>query len=126
MLGLEESNRRVNERRLYRDGINLEGRTDFGRPADPYYASDSAVLVDKLDAAGTTLLAREKHYFYAGTSVSNNTFEYSHWLAEKEYKTEEIDTANCTLATCASVLKRVEYTWQLSVNDVRAFPSRTL
>jgi len=68
--------------------------------------------VDQLDPAGTTLLSRTKHYFYSLNSVGVRPFDYPTWDSGKEYQTEIIDTTNCTPATCATVLRRINLVWQ--------------
>jgi RHS repeat-associated protein len=96
--------RRVFEKRVYRDTNTQENKTVF-----------NGWTVDVLDPSGTTLLGREKHYFYGspfGNSVLPRPFDYPPWNEGKEYQTEVIDTANCTPATCGTVLRRTNQTWQ--------------
>jgi RHS repeat-associated protein len=110
--------RRVGERRVYPDGgtgAAFEGRMTY---SSAYITGvGDAVTVDRLDQNGA-LLARTKHYYHG--SASGSLFDdlptgYMPWKDGREYKTEEFDTANCTVATCAAVLRRTEQTWQQPV-----------
>jgi RHS repeat-associated protein len=93
--------RRVKERRVYADGVNLEGKTTYSEP------TGDVVTVDHLNPSGT-LLAREKHYFQgnAGNLMFGTTgISYPAKLDGREYKTELFHTDGTT------VLKRIENTW---------------
>ncbi|HYV24763.1 MAG TPA: RHS repeat-associated core domain-containing protein [Pyrinomonadaceae bacterium] len=106
--------RRVSEKRIYRDANNQESKTLFASTAS--YSSPSSVIVDQLDPSGTVLLSRVRHYFNASPIAGNNVgvspFDYPVWTDGKEYQTEIIDTANCTPATCSTVLRRTTQVWQ--------------
>lgn len=87
----------------------------YGKPVVTFSGNSaySIVVVDQLNPDGTTLLAREKHYFNGNpTTISQDAISYPSWLTGREYQTEAIDTANCTPTTCANVLQRIFNYWQ--------------
>jgi RHS repeat-associated protein len=88
-----EIRRQMTERRVYRDGVTLEGKVTYGAG------------VDSFDANGT-LLARSKHYFHAGVCPGDPLLSHSQWNEGKEYQTEEYAADGVT------VLRRVNHTWQ--------------
>jgi RHS repeat-associated protein len=102
--------RRVTERRVYSDGVTLENRTTFERPADNG-AADITVEVAQYDNA-SGLLARSKHYYHGSPRESflwSLTAEtnYSKWQDGKEWKTETYDTDG-------SLKQQVTNTWEQS------------
>jgi len=95
--------RRASVKRVYKDVNTLESKTVFGGTVDTFDAND-------------TLLTRQKHYFYGAPSGSGGSpFYYPGWSDGKEYQTEIIDTANCNVSTCATVLRRTVNSWQQGV-----------
>jgi RHS repeat-associated protein len=106
--------RRVIERRTYANGTTLESKTTFSRPESVVGSTLGYVVVDQMNAAGT-LLARQKHYFHgsAADSLDNTgifaSLAYPGWKEGREWKTEMLDDDGAT------VLKRVEHTWQQPV-----------
>lgn len=96
--------RRVLQRRAYPNGSTLEGIMTISREGGPRQ-------VDHLKADGTTLLAREKHYFYgaASSSLTQGPLDYPNWQDGKEYQTEAISSDGAT------VLRRENNTWQQGV-----------
>ena len=106
--------RRVVERRMYADGVTLEGKqtyfATYSSSEDPTPWS-TTVTVDQVSPGGT-ILAREKHYFYGSGAASlfrqsdpTNQHLYSAWKEGKENQTEALDTNGVT------VLRRVTNTW---------------
>jgi RHS repeat-associated protein len=104
-LSLPEIYRRVLRRRTYLDaGSTLESLTTYSRPegnAPPY------VEIDHLKSDQTTLLARERHYFYGNASLSfgQGPLDYPAWREGREYQTEFYAEDGHTL------LKRINQTW---------------
>jgi RHS repeat-associated protein len=106
--------RRLVERRVYSDGVSLEGKqtysATYSSSQDPTPWS-TTVTVDHVNPGGT-LLAREKHYFYGSGAASlfrqsdpTNQHLYSGFKEGKETQTEAIDTDGVT------VLRRVVNNW---------------
>lgn len=93
--------RRVIERRVYADGVSLEGKTTYSNEIS------SPVTVDSRDATGT-LLARSKHYFHGSPVNSLDQFptEYSEYREGREYRTEAFASNGTTL------LRQTTSTWQ--------------
>jgi RHS repeat-associated protein len=92
--------RRVIERRVYADGISLEGYTTFSD------LSSGVATVDQLSASGT-LLARTKHYFYGNprNSFGATGISYPGRFEGREYKTESYAADGVTL------LRSEQMTW---------------
>ncbi len=92
--------RRLTERRVYSDGVTLEGKTTYSEGVSP-------VTVDIRDASGI-LQARSKHYFYGSPidSLNQQPTEYSKWKNGREYRTEAFASDGTTL------LSVTESTWQ--------------
>jgi hypothetical protein len=106
--------RRVIERRVYSDGVSLEGKqtysANYSNSEDPTPWT-TTVTVDNVSPGGA-LLTREKHYFHGSgaaslfrQSDSTNQHLYSAWEEGKESQTETIDTNGVT------VLRRVVNTF---------------
>jgi RHS repeat-associated protein len=101
--------RRVYERRVYSDGSTLTGKTTYSKPqsvSGDVTSHQVYVIVDHLSSDGTTVLARETHYFY-GNPIDSlfppSAFSYARWKDGKEFQTEYgITTA----------LRRVVQNWQ--------------
>jgi RHS repeat-associated protein len=93
--------RRVTERRVYADGVNLEGKTTYSN------VIASPITVDVRDGVGA-LLARSKHYFNGNpyNSLDQSPTEYSEWKEGREYKTEVFASNGTTL------LRQTQNTWQ--------------
>lgn len=105
--------RRVRERRVYPDGVTLEGKTVYKAKSssdkDPRPWT-TAVTVEQLDSAGKTLSC-DKHYFLGSAPASllqlkSSYALYSAWNEGKEYQTEALDRDGRT------VLRRVKNTYQ--------------
>jgi RHS repeat-associated protein len=102
--------RRTVARRVYPDGATLESQTTYSLDTS---TGSEVVTVDELNPQGTALLRRSKHYFFGAPPVGPvSPVGYSAWTEGREYRSESIDTANCTPSTCATVLRRVEETWR--------------
>ena len=100
--------RRVLQRRVYLDaGITLEGLMTYSRP-ESTTGTAAYVEVDHLKADGSTLIARERRYFYgaASSSLLQGPLDYPGYLEGKEYQTEAISSDGVT------VLRRVVHNWQ--------------
>jgi RHS repeat-associated protein len=114
--------RRIVERRVYKEGGQLEGVTTFG-PCDgvaPGFGN-SCMQVDRLDphpspdasscahpTTGRRLVSRTRHFFH-GTPVPGLYSEpthYSAWDEGKEFKTESYACDGTTL------LRQVEQAWR--------------
>jgi RHS repeat-associated protein len=100
--------RRVAERRVYRDGATLEGKSLFNDFRNPAVSID--VVVDH-QAPNGGLLAQEKHYFFGDPAFSllpepgpNQPF-YSNWKEGREHQTEEFDASG-------NALRRTIHTWE--------------
>jgi RHS repeat-associated protein len=113
--------RRIVERRVYKDGGSVpESRTTYSRP-ELYPSESGPVQVDHLDSSGTTLLAREKHYFYntaLQSIIAAKPTGYPFWTDGKEYKAETFDGAGTT------VLRRVEHTWTQGTGPAPPYNAR--
>jgi RHS repeat-associated protein len=101
--------RRVWERRVYSDSSTLVGKTAYSKPQNVSGAVSSHqvyVIVDHLASDGTTVLAREKHYFF-GDPIDSlfppDAFSYPAWKDGKEFQTEYGIT---------TTLRRVVQNWQ--------------
>lgn len=96
--------RGVAERRVYADGVNLEGQVAYSIEASPR-------TVEGYDAGGT-LLTRSKHYFHGNPldSLAQFPTDYSGWREGREYKTEHFGVTNGVAS--AEPLRRVEKVWQ--------------
>jgi hypothetical protein len=96
--------RRTMTRRVYSDGMTLEGLMVNTVSND---ATTSTVVVDHLKPDGT-LLAREKHYFYSNyqASLLGGGVSYPVWSEGFEYQTESLS------ADGATVLRRQTLTMQ--------------
>src|SRR5215216_1176527 len=97
--------RRVSERRLYKDGVNLENKITYSNPG-----LGQGVEVKTFNSAGT-LLAYSKHY-HCGSALESMSSEYATPisyplnLAEgREIQTDVFSTNGTT------VLRRVQNTW---------------
>jgi len=111
--------RKVTEKRIYPDGVNLERITTFTPTysippgySTPYvsysgYSASTSVDIDDLDAQ-RRLLSRVRHY-YIGVpfdSVFKSSLDYPGWKEGRETKTEYFATNGTT------VLRRVQMTTQ--------------
>ena len=100
--------RRVVEKRVLPDGVNVESRTTFSRPetcADAYCTGGMTNLgyvdVDEKDA-NYNLLARQRHYFNGGGAAKSIT---QHWIIPpivndmegRETQTDSYDSNGTTL-----------------------------
>ena len=102
---LPEIYRRVLRRRTYRDaGSTLEGLTTYSKPEG---TASAYVEIDHLKSDQTTLLSRERHYFYgaASSSFSQDPLSYARWREGREYQTEYYAADGQTM------LKRIDQTW---------------
>jgi RHS repeat-associated protein len=92
--------RRVVERRIYADGVNLESRTTYSNDVNP-------MVIDHLKPTGE-LISREKHYFYGDprTTFFLSSVSYEGWNDGREYKTQLLSNDGTT------ELRRVENSWQ--------------
>ena len=97
--------RRVSERRLYKDGSNLENKITYSNPG-----MDEVIEVKTFDSSGT-VLAFSKHY-HTGSALESMTSEfatpisYPLNLAEgREWQREVLSTNGAT------VLSRVQNSW---------------
>lgn len=101
--------RRVTERRVYPDGVNLESRTTYSSGL-----SGAPVTVDIKNASGT-LVARSKHYFFGNpfNSLDQLPTEYSEWRDGRESETEVFDSNGTTLLqeTTNSWQQRASVAW---------------
>lgn len=106
--------RRVVERRTYKDGATLEGRTDYTE----YTATPSGDYIEVDNYDGSTLKSGDRHYYSGGTG--HNSFiqqtdatgyplTYPAWDQGRETITEAYDTNGTSLTT---VLRRITNTWQ--------------
>ncbi|HEY3104078.1 MAG TPA: hypothetical protein VGJ69_10825, partial [Pyrinomonadaceae bacterium] len=108
--------RRVVEKRVLPDGVNVEGRTTFSRPESCVSTSCTYgmtnlgyVDVDEKDA-NANLIARQRHYFNGGGAAYSIT---QHWIIPpivddmegRETQTEAYDSNGATL------LRRLVNTW---------------
>src|SRR5882724_5868287 len=101
VLGINpEIMRRVIERRVYSDGINLEGYTTFSD------LSGGVATLDQLNGGGT-LVSRTKHYFYGdpNNSLYQRGIDYAARFDGREYKTETYAADGLTL------LRSEQMTW---------------
>ena len=97
----EKIYRRVIERRVYPDGVTLEGYTTFTD------VISGVATVDQFTANGS-LLSRTKHYFYgapANSLVAATGISYPAKLDGREYKTESYAADGLTL------LQSEQLTW---------------
>jgi RHS repeat-associated protein len=99
--------RRVVERRVYKDGTTLEGRTTYSDQG-----AGGEVVVRNFNAGGTWL-SGSRHYFHGDARSSIPMSEYSAvsyptWNYGREYRTETLLTDDATPA----VGQRVEHEWQ--------------
>ncbi|HEV8589320.1 MAG TPA: RHS repeat-associated core domain-containing protein [Pyrinomonadaceae bacterium] len=100
--------RRVVEKRVLADGVNVEGRTTFSRPESCVSTSCTYgmtnlgyVDVDEKDASGN-LIARQRHYFNGGGAAYSIT---QHWIIPpivddmegRETQTDRYDANGTTL-----------------------------
>lgn len=113
----EGTYRRLVERRVYEDGVNQTSRMTISKPeyvnsclaCNPQ--NEGYVEVDHYD--GTTLLKRERHYYYGSAYASISSAgptRYSNWREGKEYMMELYDSDGTTL------LRQVQYEWQQKAN----------
>jgi RHS repeat-associated protein len=87
LFGLAGVHRRVTKKKVYTDaGATLAEETNYSRPLGP------VVVVDRLAPGTSTVLAREKRYFFgdptSGMSYSNEPTSYELWDKNIEYKVE--------------------------------------
>jgi len=102
--------RRVVERRVYPNGVSLEGKMTYANSedTDSTLGYVTSVTADHLDASSTRK-AREKHYFYgwASSSFFQSPLGYPNWKESREYQTDAIDPVGGT-----TVLRRSANNWQ--------------
>ena len=101
--------RELIEKRVYKDGATLEGRTILGTCSDSLPPDQACRQIDQVDPAdNNSLMTRAKH-FYFGTAGPTGLFKeeihYSKWNEGKEFKTELFAKNGTT------VLQRVETNW---------------
>ena len=102
--------RRVKKRRVYPDGVTVEGETVYNETIDQV-ARAVYVEVDKYDQPGGTLLEREKHDFdgdpifpFFGMLPT----DYPSWKESREYQTEKYAVIN---GVVGPVLQRTATAW---------------
>src|SRR6185369_5178048 len=84
--------RELTEKRVYKDGTTLEGRTILGTCSDTLPPGQTCRQIDQVDPGdNNSLMTRVKH-FYFGTPGPTGLFKeeihYPKWNEGKEYKTE--------------------------------------
>src|SRR6266404_1145893 len=89
--------RRVSERRVYADGVNLESKQVYTAT----YSGTTTTAVEERDA-GNNLLAKSQHYFYSDPISSISTgyfsvFSYSNWQEGREFKSESLAADGTTV-----------------------------
>lgn len=105
--------RRVIERRVYPDGVNMEGRTTFSRPefriSEGNYGTAGFVTVENFDPAGA-LKSATKHHFHGSATASliRHFPNWTTWKEGKEHTTEQLDLNG-------TVLMRTVNDWQQGV-----------
>jgi RHS repeat-associated protein len=96
--------RRVRERRVLPDGVNVESRTE-------YVLDGEAVRVDQFNSSGVRI-ASTKHYYLNGNLSLDSLFQkpyfkaYSGWFEGKEVAVESLRPDDLT------PLRRVVYDWR--------------
>jgi hypothetical protein len=90
----------VVERRVYPDGVTLQGKTTYSIDSNP-------TVVDQLTPAGG-LISREKHYFYGSAAATffTGANSYPAYTDGREYRTQVFDSDGVT------ELRRVDNNWQ--------------
>jgi RHS repeat-associated protein len=101
--------RELTEKRVYKDGTTLEGRTILGTCSDTLPPGQTCRQIDQVDPGdNNSLMTRVKH-FYFGTPGPTGLFKeeihYPKWNEGKEYKTESFAKNGTT------VLHRSETNW---------------
>lgn len=102
--------RRIIERRVYSDGVNLESRMTISKPdtlSGGAVQSNSFVETDQYDSA-SRLIGGARHYYFGHAWQSvlpNDPVNYPDWHEGKEYQTETLDSDGST------VLRRTTSTW---------------
>jgi RHS repeat-associated protein len=101
---IPEIYRRVLRRRVYRDAFTLEGLTTYSRPE---LDTTGYIQIDNFKADQTTLMSRERHYFYgsASNSFGQGPLDYPAWRDGHEYQTDYYAANGQTL------LKRANQAW---------------
>jgi RHS repeat-associated protein len=105
--------RQVVERRLKPNGITVEGKMKYSYAIDQP-AKLTTTTVTHYDAVANAQ-AVEKHYYYGNPSpvgTSPTAIGYPVWKESREYMTESLDKNGAT------VLRRVEHTWENGTRDV--------
>jgi RHS repeat-associated protein len=98
--------RRVEERRVYKEGHVLESRQTFSKPED-VSGSNLGYVEKKQYDANNNLLFSEKHYFYGSAKASFNLdgISSSPWKDGREYHTEFYDQNG-------NLLRQSDQTWE--------------
>lgn len=116
--------RRLIKRRLYKENNTLVGVTTYSKPNETYIGPgdfQSDLLVEQLDANGTTLLSRTRHYFHGSARESTlGTFDPTgtpFWKDGREFKTETLP-----LTASNNPLRSVENTWGVGLISSEILP----
>ena len=102
--------RRVVERRIYADGVNLTSSMTISRPEymSGYNINNTGYVDVKTFAP--QLISFERHYYYGQTtstfSTLINNYNYSSWKTGREYQTEIFSSQD------SSLLRRTTQSWQ--------------
>jgi RHS repeat-associated protein len=101
--------RRVTERRVYPDGVNVEGKMIYTEAATPD-GNGTSVIADHRDPSGTTSLAKDEHWFFGQPRVSffKLPTSYDPWKYGKEFTTKSYDKLN------GPQLRQADNTWTQS------------
>jgi RHS repeat-associated protein len=102
--------RRVTERRVYSDGVNLESQMSISKPdtlSGGAVQSNSFVETDEYDSANR-LMNSVRHYYFGHawqSMLPNDPVGYPDWHDGREYQTETLDSNGST------VLRRTTSAW---------------
>lgn len=117
--------RRVSERRVYTDGVNLDSKTTLG--STEYLTGITGYVIENLYNEAGNLINKTKHYYYGINSVnypwggpppnSTNAINGEPWKNGREYQTDLFDSNGTTL------LRSSANTWyQLQPNWFQGYP----
>jgi RHS repeat-associated protein len=116
--------RELTEKRVYKDGATLEGRTILGTCSDSLPQGQTCRQIDQVDPVdNNSLLTRTKHFYFgiAGpTGLFKEEIHYSKWNEGKEFKTESFAKDGTT------VLQRSETNWVQRASIPWWIPNSTL
>ena len=90
--------RRLTERRLYSDGVNLNTKLSIGGPV--HITGNKGSVLEERHDSNNNLTGKTKHYYYGidQSPVTNiNTTFYESWENGREYQTEYYATDGTTL-----------------------------